>query len=177
MANNFFLNQDPLLYQPNYNNRYVDNDGDLQKQFNDTLAQYKLWQQQQNKDNISQSSYDHIGGLDKEIKELSNDVTEELSRNDEYQALNKQLTDIIQKELISNVKWRINTNNTAIQNINKQLEIISNIKKNVDNEQRKNMSELNDYVKNYSNITFDEYKKIKNQDTNNKKGTKIQTES
>lgn len=26
---------------------------------------------------------------------------------------------------------------------------------------RKNMAEINDYLKNYSNMTFDEYKKLK----------------
>ena len=42
------------------------------------------------------------------------------------------------------------------------MEMIDEAKHAIDDEQRRNINELNDYVKNYSNITFDEYKRIKN---------------
>ena len=35
----------------------------------------------------------------------------------------------------------------------------------VRNEQNQNMNELNDYLKNYSHLTFDEYRRLKNGQT------------
>ena len=64
-------------------------------------------------------------------------------------------------------------NPTAVKNIERQMDIIKETNNNLENEQRRNILELNDYVKNYSNITFEEYKRIKNgeqsqEKTNNK---------
>ena len=50
------------------------------------------------------------------------------------------------------------------------MEIIKSAKDAVDTEQRKNLNEINDYVKNYSNITFDEYRRIKNGENKSGKG-------
>ena len=69
---------------------------------------------------------------------------------------------MIQKELIASIKWHINSNPAASKNIERQMEIIKSAKDAVDTEQRKNLNEINDYVKNYSNITFDEYRRIRN---------------
>ena len=63
---------------------------------------------------------------------------------------------------MSSIKWHINSNPTASKNIEQQIVIIKATKDSVDAEQRKNLNEINDYVKNYSNITFDEYRRIKN---------------
>jgi hypothetical protein len=40
--------------------------------------------------------------------------------------------------------------------------IIKDVKEQQDNENRKSMNELNDYIKNYSDMTFNEYKQLKN---------------
>lgn len=174
--NNFFLSQDPLLYQGSSYQRLPDNDNDLQRQLNDTVTQYRLYQQQNQNNNNINMNCDYLGDLDRQMRGLSQDAINMLDTNEEYKNLTTELTDIVQKELMNNIKWKINSNQNAIQNINKQLSIINSVKRTADDEQRKNMSELNDYVKNYSNITFDEYKKIKNNinelETNNKTSKK-----
>ena len=45
--------------------------------------------------------------------------------------------------------------------MNRLKEIISDACKAKDDEDKKNLSELNDYIKNYSDLTFNEYKKLK----------------
>jgi hypothetical protein len=46
--------------------------------------------------------------------------------------------------------------------MSKLKEMIIMVNKEKTDEDRKNMVELNDYIKNYSDLTFDEYKRLKN---------------
>lgn len=154
-SNNFFLNNDPLLYHSNYGKQYDDNT------MNDIINQFKLMQQQQQTQQNYQQ-YDHLGELDRLMKTVNPNAIALLSENEEYQKLNRDLTTLIQNELMSSIRWKINGNQEAIKNIQRQTEIINSTNKTLEDEQRQNLNELNDYVKNYSNITFEEYKKIKN---------------
>lgn len=169
MANNFFLNQDPLLFQNSYNGQPFD-DSAFKRQMNDAMLQYKTLQQQQQSQNADFSSIDYLGNLDNLMKSLNSTEETALSENTEYQRLNAELTNMIQKELMASIRWRINSNPVASKNIERQMEIIKATKDSADAEQRKNLNEINDYVKNYSNITFDEYRRIKNGE--NKTGEK-----
>lgn len=160
MANNFFLNQDPLLFNANE---------DYKKSYNELLNQYKMYQQQQSQMQAPQNTKDYIGDLDRLIKSLGDGTVETLSNNEEYVNLKNELMNMVQDELMLNIKWRLNNNQSAIRNIERQTDIINGVTKKVEEEQRKNLNELNDYVKNYSNMTFDEYKKMKNKDGNESK--------
>lgn len=158
--NNFFLNQDPLLFKNTYSSPYqVDPEPQqIRQQLNDALIQYQNLQQQAAQPQIK----DYLGELDTSLKNLSDSAVEYLNSDDEYKKLNIELQAMIQQEIMRSVKWKINNNASAIKNIQRQSEIIEQANKKIEAEERKNLSELNDYVKNYSNITFDEYKKIKN---------------
>lgn len=155
MANNFFLNQDPLLYQ----NVYRSTEDDMRQQLNDSLNQYKILQQQQGVN----MGRDYIGELDRFNKSLNQATIDALSDNKEYVELKNDLMNVIQDELLNNIKWKINSNPLVVKNIEKQFEIVKKVNGDIENEQRRNLNELNDYVKNYSDITFDEYKKMKNE--------------
>lgn len=158
--NNFFLNQDPLLFKNTYSSPYqVDPESQqMRQQLNDALIQYQNLQQQTAQPQIK----DYLGELDTSLKNLSDSAVEYLNSDDEYKKLNVELQAMIQQEIMRSVKWKINNNASAIKNIQRQSEIIEQANKKIEAEERKNLSELNDYVKNYSNITFDEYKRIKN---------------
>jgi len=49
-----------------------------------------------------------------------------------------------------------------VGNINKQIQIINQLSEKIKDQDRKNMAQINDYLQNYSDMTFDEYKKLKN---------------
>lgn len=159
MANNFFLNQDPLLFQSSFNQ--PSDDEALQRQINDTIMRYNLMQKQRENFN-KEGMTDYIGELDKLNKSLDENGVSILMSNPEYMKLHGELQNIIQDEILANIKWKINTNQNAVKNIEQQMNIIKETHKSIETEQRKNLLELNDYVKNYSDITFDEYKRIKN---------------
>lgn len=167
--NNFFLNQDPLLFKSTYSSPYESNANDqqLRQQLNDALIQYQALQQKQNMPQVQ--SKDYLGELDISLKNLNESTVEFLNSDEEYKKLSADLQSLIQQEIINSVKWKINNNATAIKNIQRQNEIIAQVNKTVEAEERKNLSELNDYVKNYSNITFDEYKRIKNNNSDENK--------
>ena len=79
-----------------------------------------------------------------------------------FNRLNSSFQAIVQQELLSLVRNKLNLNSDVVNNVNEQLRIIDEIKKNVESEKEESLNEMNDYMKNYSHLTFDEYKKIKN---------------
>jgi hypothetical protein len=52
-----------------------------------------------------------------------------------------------------------------IENVKRQLTIIKDVTSKTKELERQSMSELSDYMKNYSHLTFDEYKRIKSGET------------
>lgn len=165
--NNFvFSGQDPLLFQTyvNRGNNFL-NENDLKQQMDVAMAQYQnvqqqLQQQQQPQQN-NQQSIDYLGELDNLTKGIDVDVAERLNADADYLRINAELQLLIQEEMLRNVKWRINSNPEAISRMNRLKEMILTVNKEKSDEERKNMVELNDYIKNYSDLTFDEYKRLK----------------
>ena len=146
--NNIFLpSNDPLLYTPN--NYYPHNIQEkMEQKYNEYLAR-------------TQQRPDLLAELDNKLKNLNSSVEKELESDLEFKDLSSILHNNIQAEIMAMVKQQINNNPEMVKNIERQLTIIKNIENKISESERKNMAELNDYLQNYSNITFDEYKKLK----------------
>ena len=163
--NIFYHNEDPLLYQ---RSQSFHQDGQINNpsQINDMYAHlYKqqLLKEMQQQQNIPQQK-DWIGDLDNVMKNLDSSVVEQLNTNQEFVSLNNQLQSMIQGEIMGLVKMKLNNYPSATDNIKKQIEIIEETEKQIKKVEKQNMNELNDYIQNYSNLTFDEYKKLKNKE-------------
>lgn len=156
--NNYIFSQDPLLFQKPIQQSL--DDDQLRLQLERTIQQYQALQSQTQ----PTQQKDVLGEFDKKLKALDANALEMLSNNTEYVELNNILQQLIQEELIQSIRWKINSNQTAVQKISRMQDIISEVTREVELEEKRNMYELNDYIKNYSNITFDEYKKIKMSD-------------
>lgn len=167
MSSVFYHNDDPLLRQQPPLSLFQTSNGANNNNINlsDAYAQmYKQQllmelQQQQNPNN--QTSKDWVGELDIKMKELDSSTADMLVQDKEFSELNAQLQSLVQSELMNLVKIKINTNPNAVDNIKRQMEIMKVSSQKIKEEEKQNMSELNDYIKNYSNLTFDEYKKLK----------------
>ncbi len=160
MANNFYLN-DPLLFQTPYS-RGVESEEDIKRQFTDFMTKYNSRQSQQ-------QSRDYVGELEEAVKTITSTSSDSLSANEEYNDLRASLSEMIQYELMQTIRWKINSNANAVKNIERQLELIRESNRASDDEQRRNLTEINDYIKNYSNMTFDEYRRMKESGDNQKK--------
>ena len=137
--NNIFLNNDPLLNQP------------IQ------YPQYNPYQMDQSQI----IPKDWLGELDKTIKSLDTTIVEQLNMNEEFVSLHSNIQNTIQEELMNLVKNKLNMSYPIIENVKRQLSIIKDVSNKTKEVERQSMSELSDYMKNYSHLTFDEYKKIK----------------
>jgi ribosomal protein L17 len=84
-----------------------------------------------------------------------------LSADAEYLKLQEDLQKMIQEEMLKSIRWKINSNPKAIDKMDRIKELIAIAKKNKTDEDRKIMADINDYVKNYSDLTFEEYKQLK----------------
>lgn len=158
--NNFGFNQDPLLFQsiiPRQTNNYQENN-DLRQQYDAVITQYQALQQKIPQQPVK----DYLGELDTLTREMDPDIVEKLSNDVEYTKINSELQYLIQEEMLRSVKWKINNNPEAISRIDKMKEIINIAKKEKNDENNRNLMELNDYIKNFSDLTFDEYKQLKN---------------
>ena len=166
--NIFYHNEDPLLYQRANSPIFQEGQTINPSQMTDVYA--NLYKQQLFKEMQQQNmpqQKDWIGELDKVMKNLDTSTVEMLNSNQEFVALNGQLQGMVQSEIMSLVKIKLNNIPNATDNIKKQLEIIDNTEKQIKKVEKQNMAELNDYMQNYSNLTFDEYKKLKNKEGNN----------
>lgn len=158
----FYHNDDPLLHQTMFQSSIM-NQQSNPSNLSDAYAQmYKQqlmmeMQQQQQQPLVR----DWVGDLDKAMKELDSTTIEMLNSDVEFSSLNVQLQALVQKELMDLVKIKINSNNGAVDNIKKQMDIMKNATQKVKDEEKQNMNDLNDYLKNYSHLTFDEYRRLK----------------
>jgi hypothetical protein len=147
--NNFFLNQpDPLLQNGMYEN--IPNPILLQQV-----------QSQQFKDNVKE--------LDDALKSLSPSMVERLSQDSKFSVLNTEFQNIVQQELLSLVRNKLNMNPKIQNNIQEQLSIIEETKRNIEKEKESSINEMNDYMNNYAHLTFDEYRRMKNGEPLDKK--------
>ena len=147
--NNFFLNQtDPLLHNGMYEN----------------IPNPIIYQQ------IQQTQLkDIIGELDESLKSLSPSMVERLSQNQKFSTLNNEFQTIVQQELLLLVRNKLNMNPKIQNNIKEQLNIIDETKRNIEKEKESSINEMNDYMNNYAHLTFDEYRRMKNGETLDKK--------
>lgn len=157
--NNFVFSQDPLLYSTIGARQTPQNEYDVKRQLDEAMAQYQALSQQGAPQQAP--ARDYIGDLDNLTSSLDEDVALTLSADIEYMKLNEDLQKMIQAEMMRSIKWKLNSSPEAIAKMDRMKEMILAAKKVKEDENRRIMTDLNDYVKNYSDLTFEEYKQLK----------------
>ena len=157
--NNFvFGSTDPLLYGSMIPKQEYVSEPDIKRQLDVITQQYQQLQQSKASET---PQHDWIGDFDKTLKELEPELVETISMDQEFAQLNALVQQDIQTEIMSSIKWRLNGNSSDTQRVKRLMDIITYYKQNKVNEDKKNISELNDCIQNYSDMTFNEYKKMK----------------
>ena len=159
--NNFVFSQDPLLYTALANRQSPQAEYDMRKQLDDALAQYQAMSQPPQSTAPKQAVKDYLGEIDDIVKDLNEEIILTLNSDVEYLKLNEDLQKMIQEEMMRSVKLKINSNPDAVTKMERLKEIITSVKKKKDEDDRKVMADINDYIKNYSDLTFEEYKQLK----------------
>jgi hypothetical protein len=160
--NNFVFSQDPILYGSTIP-QYQADPVEIKKQLDVVMAQYQQLQQNKN-DHTPQPTptpIDYLGELDSLLSNLDESDLQALNSDIDFINLNNSVQQIVQAEIINNIKWKVNSNPITAESVSKLKTIINNVRRERESEQRRSMSELNDYIQNYSDMTFNEYKKIK----------------
>ena len=160
--NNFVFSQDPLLYSTIMSRQNNQAEVDMKRQLDEALIQYQTLTQQSPPQPTQQTqTKDYLGEIDKIVSELDEDVLLTLTADAEYLKLQDDLQKMVQEEMLKSIRWKVNMNPVAITKMDRLKELIVIAKKNKSDENRKIMADINDYVKNYSDLTFDEYKQLK----------------
>lgn len=162
--NNFVFSQDPILYGSTIPQQ-PQNEIDIKRQLDAVMAQYQNLQQRQSQPCPTvqdKPQIDYLGELDDLIKNTDQNILEGLSENEEFIQLNNSIQQDIQAAIMKEVKWKINNSQESVKTINRIKEMVNEATREKDSEDKRNMSELTDYIKNYSDMTFNEYKRLKN---------------
>jgi hypothetical protein len=161
--NNFvFGASDPLLYNniiPNGQNVLYGSENDIKRQLDNVMQQYQ--QLQQSKQAETPQNKDWVGDFDNTLKGLDTDVATALMEDQEFVQLNAVLQNDIQNEIMLSIKWKLNGRQDTVHRIKRMLDIIDNYNRDKANNDKKNIAELTDYIQNYSDMTFNDYKKLK----------------
>lgn len=107
-----------------------------------------LFQQYQN------LTIDHYSILQKELQTLTENETNELANFKPYIEANAKLSMLVQSELLNLVKRQINSNPDIVNGVIESVKMFKN-------EKSKEMNDFQDYIKNFSDITYKEYKQLK----------------
>jgi hypothetical protein len=167
--NNFvFGASDPLLYNniiPNGQNVLYGSENDIKRQLDNVMQQYQ--QLQQSKQAETPQNKDWVGDFDNTLKGLDVDVANALMEDQEFVQLNAVLQNDIQNEIMLSIKWKLNGRQDTVHRIKRMLDIIDSYNRNKANNDKKNIAELTDYIQNYSDMTFNDYKKLKQKQNEN----------
>ena len=93
--------------------------------------------------------------------ELDEDVAAQIAEDQEFNQLNAIIQQDIQSEIMMSIKWKLNGRQDTVQRVKRMMDIIDFYSRNKANEDKKNMAEISDYLQNYSDMTFNEYKQMK----------------
>lgn len=161
--NNFVFSQDPLLYTSLMARQNPQNEVDMRRQLDEALLQYQNMTQNQPLPQTPQPTQtkDYLGEIDKMLGELDENVILVLNADVEYVKLQEDLQKMIQEEMFKSIRGKINSNTTAITKMERIKELIVNAQKTKTDEDRRIMADINDYITNFSDLTFDEYKQLK----------------
>lgn len=159
--NNFVFSQDPLLYASLTNKPNPQAEFDMRRQLDEAMAQYQALSQQTPPTQQKVQPKDYLGEIDDIVRGLDSDTILMLNADVEYVKINDDLQKMMQEEMMRSVKWKINSNPEAVTKMERMKELIQNVKKTKDEENRKIMADINEYITQYSDLTFDEYKQLK----------------
>lgn len=158
--NNFvFGSADPLLYGATVPRNEYQSEPDIKRQLDAVMQQYQQLQQSKNVD--KQPQKDWLGNFDDTLKSLDPDIAEQLSEDQEFSQLNALVQNDIQAEIMSSIRWKLNSKPETVSRIKRMMDIIDGYNRNKQNEDKRQMAEITDYLQNYSDMTFNEYKKLK----------------
>lgn len=158
--NNFVFSQDPLLYASLASRQNPQNEYDMKRQLDEAMAQYQALSQNSPQQQKPQQK-DYLGEIDDIVSSLDADTATLLNADVEYVKINTDLQKMMQEEMMRSIKWKINSNPDAVSKMERLKELINNAKKVKEDENRKIMADINDYISNFSDLTFDEYKQLK----------------
>lgn len=156
--NNFVFGTDPLLYSSTMPRQEMITEPDIRRQLDSVMQQYQQLQQSKQ---VEPPQKDWIGEFDKTLKGLDPTVADALMSDEEFVQLNAIVQQDIQNEIMSSIKWKLNGRQETIQRVQRMMDIIENYNRDKAQEDKRNIAEIADYIQNYSDMTFNEYKKLK----------------
>ena len=95
------------------------------------------------------------------MKTLDADIESALSNDQEFIQLNAIVQQDIQNEIMQSIKWKLNGRQDTVQRVKRMMDIIEHYNHEKHNEDKRQMAEISDYLQNYSDMTFNEYKQLK----------------
>lgn len=123
------------------------------------LNKFRNVQQQQEQPNYK----DYYLDLEQSYEGLNADDVNNMLQDAEFATLNNTLTNMINQETLKLVRVNLNKNQEAVNIINAMVKKVNEYKSSKAQITDNMMREMNDYLTNYSDISFKQYKELKQQ--------------
>lgn len=154
MMNNIFLGNDPLLSNKDYISR-------LEQELSQQKSLYS-------KMNEQYAPTDYYGKMEEAYSKLSPQEQAEINSDEEYVHYMTLLNGFISQETINMIRNTLNSSERSKNVLKCLVEAIDRFHLRKTDENNARMSEFQDYMTNYSNMTFAEYKQMKDETSRTK---------
>ena len=164
MYNNVFIgNSDPLLGNQNNVSKEIETyDQQIQETINRLQAQRQHVVNQQQQRSIQPQSENPVWDeIDKFVNEMSDTEVEILNNNPEYQEAQNKVSAIISRENMRLLRPMVERSKDGKDALDNLLVIAKKIKKSALEEANKNAVLMNEYITNYSHLTWQEFIDVK----------------
>lgn len=177
MANNIFISQDPILSGQNATQSSLDAIGfeRMERELSEKLAllqqtrQRIVHQQQQAQPQVQQSRtpvWDEIDGL---INGLNDKEYEYVMNNPDFQEGQQQVMAILQRAYMDMMRPIVESTKEGKEALEAHLSITKRIKKQASKEVDAKLSDFEEYTQKYSDMSYNDYLKMKREPQKGKK--------
>lgn len=104
---------------------------------------------------------DHYLTLEESYVGLTEQDMMTLLNDENFSMLNRQLNGFVESEMMKVIRVNLNKNVEAVKVMNNMVDIVNSYKKRKTDENERIMDEMKDYMANFSDLTFTQYKELK----------------
>lgn len=160
MQNNIFLGADPLLGGSSYQVPNFDERIEQLKQMQGELEKQKQLASSSRKQVVQGQSpiWDEI---DKLTSDLSDRDFDYISNTEDFQKSNNAIMAILNREYMRIMRPIVEQTKDGREALESHLQMIKRLKKDSEREASKNIDLFNEYTEHYSDMTFDDFMKMK----------------
>lgn len=148
-------------YQPSTAPQNTYNSEEISTKIEDLYRRRKAMEEQANHPVAQQRQQSNIfNELENEFEGLTDEQKMSIYSDEDYQKAELEFSQLMQAEIIAFIRPRLLNNDRAVRLLNDQKDTVRLLKRKFAADSQKRLDEFKEYTEKYSDLTFEEYKKV-----------------